>query len=164
MKRIIYLLAAVIGLCLTSSCGKAFFDQVLLDGNWGLVLDEMVTSVNGEVTEPIITECDPFSPRDEIDTQLAIRNISGNQYEFSEYNWNRVSSGWVFSRKLPLIRRNNVLFEIVSGREVEYGHFTVSASELTIESVYVTVELLSGVRVETSTVSRRTYRRLSSLL
>lgn len=164
MKRIFYLIAAVIGLCITSSCGKDFFDQVLLDGNWGLVLDEMVTSVNGEVTEPIITECDPFSPRDEIDTQLAIRNISGNQYEFSEYNWNRVSSGWVFSRKLPLIKRNNVLFEIVSGREVEYGHFTVSASELTIESVYVTVELLSGVRVETSTVSRRTYRRLSSLL
>ena len=164
MKRIIYLLAAVIGLCITSSCGKDFFDQVLLEGNWGLVLDEMVTSVNGEVTEPIITECDPFSPRDEIDTQLAIRNISGNQYEFSEYNWNRVSSGWVFSRKLPLIKRNNVLFEIVSGREVEYGHFTLSASELTIESVYVTVELLSGVRVETSTVSRRTYRRLSSLL
>lgn len=164
MKRIFYLLAAVIGLCITSSCGKDFFDQVLLEGNWGLVLDEMVTSVNGEVTEPIITECDPFSPRDEIDTQLAIRNISGNQYEFSEYNWNRVSSGWVFSRKLPLIKRNNVLFEIVSGREVEYGHFTLSASELTIESVYVTVELLSGVRVETSTVSRRTYRRLSSLL
>ena len=164
MKRIFYLIAAVIGLSLTSSCGKDLFDQVLLDGNWGLVRDEMVTSVNGEVTEPIITECDPFNPQDEMDTQLAVRNISGNQYEFSEYYWNRLSLGWVFSGKKTLIKRNNVLFEVVSGREIEFGHFSVTASELTIESVFVTVEQVAGVRIETSTVTRRIFRRLSSLL
>ena len=164
MKRIIDLIAAVIGLCFTSSCGKDLFEQVLLDGNWGLVRDEMVTSINGEVTEPIITDCDPFHPRDEMDTQLAIRKISGNEYEFSEYYWNRLGGEWVFSNRETYILRNNVLFMLVNGRETEYGHFSVSASELSIESIFITEELIAGVRIQTSTISRRVYRRLSNLL
>ena len=164
MKRIFYLLAAVIGLCITSSCGKDFFDQVLLEGNWGLIRYEMVTSVNGVVEEDIVTPLDPFNPKTQMDTQLAIRNISGNQYEFSEYIWDNYSASRKLSIKNVYIVRNDVLFMVQSGREMEYGHFSISASTLTIETIDIHEDLLPSGAIQTSTVSKSTYRRLSEFL
>lgn len=164
MKRIIYLLAAVIGLSLTSSCGKAFFDQVLIEGNWGLIRSEMTTSVNGTVTESLITDCDPLNPKSPMDTQLAIRTVSGNYYEFSTYNWDMVRGAWSLLMKDNLIVRDNVLYIIEGGREMEFGHFTATASTLTIETIDIFDEVVGGVVTQHSTVSRSTYRRLSDLL
>ena len=119
MKRIFYLIAAVIGLSLTSSCGKSFFDQVLREGNWGLTRNEMVTSVNGKVIESLITDCDPFNPKTSMDTQLAVRMSSGNYYEFSTYTWDAARGAWALQFKDNYIVRDNVLFMVEGGREME---------------------------------------------
>lgn len=165
MKRIFYLIAAVIGLSLTSSCGKSFFDQVLLEGNWGLIRYEMTTSENGKVIEDLITDCDPFNPKSEMDTQLAIRNSgSSNYYEFSEYAWDRARGVWTLMSKHNYIVRDNVLYMTDTGREVEYGHFSATSSNLIIESVDIVEEVIGGVVIQHSTVSRSTYRRLSEII
>ena len=158
MKRLFYLIAAVIGLCLTSSCGKSFFDQVLLEGNWGLIRFEMITSVNGKVIEDLITDCDPFNPKSEMDTQLAIRNSGNSYYEFSEYIWDNPRGAWSLLSKQNYKVRDNVLYMTDTGREVEYGHFSATSSTLTIESIS------EDASTRTSTVSRSTYRRLSDLI
>lgn len=164
MKRIIYLIAAVIGLCLTSSCGKSFLDQVLLEGNWGLVRDEMTTTVNGDVIESLITDCDPLNPRTPMDTQLAIRQTSGSRYEFSRYTWDMARGAWSLLTKENLIVRDNVLFIVEGGREMEYGHFTATASTLTIETIDIFVEETPAGISQYTTTSRSTYRRLSEIL
>ncbi|MBQ9410729.1 MAG: hypothetical protein IJU21_03880 [Bacteroidales bacterium] len=164
MKRIFYLVAAVIGLCLTTSCGKDFFDQVLLEGNWGLTRFEMITSVNGEVKEDLITDCDPFNPKTEMDTQLAVRSSSSNYYEFSEYAWDRIRAAWSLVSRNNYIVRDNVLYLLENGREVEYGHFSANSSTLTIESIDIHESGVAGAIIRTSTVSRSTYRRLSEIL
>lgn len=164
MKRIIYLLAAVIGLCLTSSCGKSFLDQVLLEGNWGLIRNEMTTSVNGTVIESLISDCDPLNPKTPMDSQLAIRSASGSVYEFSTYTWDMVRGVWALFTKENLIVRDNVLYMVEGGREIEYGHFTSTASTLTIETIDIFDEVVGGVVTQHSTVSRSTYRRLSDIL
>ena len=60
--------------------------------------------------------------------------------------------------------RDNVLYIIEGGDEMEFGHFTVTASTLTIETIDIFDEVVGGVVTQHSTVSRSTYRRLSDLL
>lgn len=164
MKRIFYLIAAVIGLSLTSSCGKSFFDQVLLEGNWGLTRNEMVTSVNGKVIESLITDCDPFNPKTSMDTQLAVRMSSGNYYEFSTYTWDAARGAWALQFKDNYIVRDNVLFMVEGGREMEFGHFSTTASTLTIETIDIFEQVTPDGVIQQSTISRSTYRRLSDFL
>lgn len=152
MKRIIYLIGIVIGLCLTSSCGKDFLDQMFLEGTWGLTSFSMSTN-NSLGGEDLLTEYDPFHPKDEMDTRLTIINTRDNNYFFTEERWNPVLDRWTLFSENTIIVRNDVLFILENGREVEFGRFKCSLSTLTIETI--------SVSIESTTRSVSTYRRMS---
>ena len=155
MKRIIYLIGIVIGLCLTSACSKNFLDQVLLEGTWGLTRFEMITTAGGSVIEDLITDCDPYYPKSAQDTKLSIVNGSGNTYVATEEYWDNLRGRWVPGLQTTYIVRDDVMFILENGREMEYGRFQCTASTLTITSTSVDVILGS------TTTSISTYRRMS---
>ncbi|MBR4808814.1 MAG: hypothetical protein IK031_00865 [Bacteroidales bacterium] len=138
MKKLFLLAASALALFCLSSCDKlpAASGSLDLEGTWGLTKYEILSKINGEVTESYTMTCDPYNPVGNGELKIQFVKTEGNVFQVTMYNWNKFSGSWVATDSMLWEIKGNKVYATVAGYEsaLMYESIIVSGGKLTLES------------------------------